>query len=64
MSARAQAIAYVRSLTASDSSPEHVTNVCRLAVVKFELKLSADQLKALVFPPTFTSSVKWKVAPC
>ena len=56
MSSRAAAIAYVRSLTTSDSSPEHVRDICRLAVIRFrpcttrgEL-LSPDQLKAEVVP--------------
>lgn len=52
MTARDQAVAYVKRLTASDSSPEHVRSICRLALVKFpECGLSADQLKALVRPP-------------
>lgn len=51
-SARSAAVAYVRSLTTGESSPDHVLDVCRLAAVKFELSISAGQLHGLVKPAT------------
>lgn len=53
---RNAAIAYVKSLTTADSSPDHVRDICRLAVIKFAPTttrgepLSADQLRAEVLP--------------
>lgn len=65
MRARDQAIAYVRSLIASDSSPEHVRNVCRLALVKWPgIGLSVDQLKAEVGPSTLYGFGKVEVVSC